>query len=416
MTAPIERLPVEVFDTVVSDLELDDYRHLRLSSQRLYSLTLSTFAKLYLSQVSTTLGSPSLHRLVAVSKHGHFRHAVAKLNIKLLTYPDYLTLAAIQRAGIYPPPKRFRTISGIKNVDVEGESTLYNDLVGWNHPRCITDRLTLALKGLRNLKSICIRALHAEPIGWRWTDIPDHDQKFRRACFDAVLESITKSGIQLEEFSMAKKKKNMNKFRKGMELWCSKDLQFSEQMQTSLQHSFKHLQSLTLSLVTVRRSKPGWETGAVQFIACAANLKHLALSLDRSVHISRNSAHFIHSLATSSRHPALESFQLVNCSVYQTDMEQFATAHAETLSTMTLTRVRMTTGSWTSFWSSLKTIPKLRWLRFGSLEGTFNDSSFWPANRARAKITLETASSGRQMNDLLDELVAGYKPTSETPF
>jgi hypothetical protein len=208
---------------------------------------------------------------------------------------------------------------------------------------------------------------------------------------------------------MAKKKKNMNTFRKGLELRCSKDLQYSEPMRTSLQQSFKHLQSLTLSMVAPSHSIPGWETGAVQLIAYAVNLKHLALSLDRSVHISRSSAYFIHSLATTCRHAGLESFQLVNCSVNQADLQQFATAHADTLSALTFTGVRMITGSWISFWTFLKTITHLRWLRLGALEGTFYEGTFWHTKRERARTTLDTASSSRPMSDLLDKLLARYK-------
>jgi hypothetical protein len=421
MTSPIERLPVEVFEIIASDLDLAGYQQLRLSSRRLHSLSLSTFAKRYFSELNITLGNPTLDRLVSIAKHGYFSSIATQLNIKLLTYRDYKNLIAIRRVGIFPPPKRFHIVPGIKLADINSESELYNDLSGCTNLTCITDRLTLALKGLHNVKTIRFRAFHAEPEGWQYLgSMPDRDQKFRTKCFDAVLESIQASGIQLEEFSMAKRQKSTT-LRRGADLPAAA-LQ-SCLVPSSMKHTFANLQSLTLALTAAysgetRSRVPGWEKRTSQLILCAPTLRHLTLSLDRHAHISHYSASIIKSLASSCRLRNLESFQLVNCCLHASDLQQVLLAHAECLHTLSLHSVRLLSGSWFDFWPLLKLVQNLRCLRFGSLEGTDLVVTFFRArlsksDKARSRVTLDTNVSGRPMNDMLDELIASSQSNAE---
>lgn len=411
MTSPIERLPVEVFEIIASDLDLAAYQQLRQSSRQLNSLSLSTFAKQCFSELNTTLGPPTLDRLVSIAKHAYFSGIATQLNVKLLTYRDYKNLTAINRVGIFPPPKRFHVVSGIKLADISGESILYNNLADCNNFTCITDRLTRALKGLHNLKTIRFRAFHNEPEGWQYYgQMPDRDQKFRMKCFEAVLESIHKSGIQLEEFSMAKRQKSTT-IRRGADLPAASLQSF---VLPSLQHAFAQLQSLTLALTAAYNGGsrvPGWENEVGQFISCAPHLRHLTLSLDRNAHISHYSAVVIKSLALSCRLPALESLHLVNCCLHTADLQQLVLAHADYLRVLTLNSVRLLSGSWPDFWPSLKSMQDLRCLRFGSLEGTdlvvtFFRARLWTSNKARSKVTLDTDASGQPMSDMLDELIA----------
>jgi hypothetical protein len=407
MTSPIECLPVEVFDIIASDLDLESYKQLRLASWRLHSLSLSTFAKRYFADLTTTLGSPSLDRLMNITKHAYFSGIATQLSIKLLTYRDYKNLTAIRRVGIYPPPKRFSTVPGIKLVDIDGESTLYHDIFNQNQSSGIILRLSRVLRGLPNLKIVHFRTFHGEPGGWRYGEMPERDQKFRARCFEAVRQSVIISEIQLEEFSMAKRKRT-NTLRRGMDLGAA-NLQLPLPVLLRMRHSFAHLQSLTLSLVAAYNGGsrvPGWENGVSQLVACAPNLRHLTLSLDRSVHISHYSAAVIKSFALSCRLHALESFHLVNCSVQEVELMQFVTAHAELLHALTLHGVRLLSGSWTSFWSSLKSMRDLRCLRFGSLEGTDLIVTLYRTGKGRSKVTLDTDASGRPMNAMLDELIS----------
>jgi hypothetical protein len=420
MTSPIERLPVEVFEIIAYDLDLAACQELRLSSRQLHSLSLSTFAKRYFVELNTSLGNPTLDRIVSISKHGYFSSVVTQLNIKLLTYRDYKNLTAIKRVGIFPPPKRFHIVPGIRQADINGECELYNDLSGWTNLTCITNRLTQALKRLYNVKTIRFRAFHAEPEGWQhYGQMPDRDQKFRTKCFEAVLDSIQASGIQLDEFSMAKRQKSTT-LRRGADLPAAA-LQ-SCLVQSSMKHAFANLQSLTLALTAAysgetRSRVPGWEKRTSQLLSCAPNLRHLTLSLDRNAHISHYSAYIIKSLASSCRLLNLESFHLYNCCVHASDLHHFVLAHAECLRTLSLQSVRLLSGSWLDFWPTLKMMHNLRCLRFGSLEGsdllvTFFRARLSKSNKARSRVTLDTVS-GRPMNDLLDELVASSQSNAE---
>lgn len=129
MTSLFERLPAEVFDMIAAYLDLSAYQTLRLTSQRLHLLSLSTFTTSYFAKLITTLGSPSLHRLVDVASHGHLSRSVTTLEIRLLNHRDYKDLAKIARIGIFPPPKRFPKVSCVRTQDIVRESTLYDDVL-----------------------------------------------------------------------------------------------------------------------------------------------------------------------------------------------------------------------------------------------------------------------------------------------
>jgi hypothetical protein len=416
MASPVERLPVEVFEIVALDLDLWAYQQLRLSSRQLHSLSLSTFAKRYFSELTTTLGSPSLDRLANICNHGYFCNIVTLLNIKLLNHRDYKLLTSICKVGIFPPPKRFSTVPGIRTANISGEATLYNDILHGNHQQSITDRLTRSLQRLSNIKTIRLRAFHSEPVGWRMIEIPKGDALFRTKCFQAVLDSIIKSEIKLEEFSMAKSKK-ANTIRKCADVPYPA-LQFSFPVLSSLQNSFLHLQSLTLALVAAHNGNsrvPGWENGVSQLVSCAPNLKKLALSLDRNRQISQYSAPIVHSLASSCHLLSLESFQLVNCSLHEADLDRFVTTHAGSLRMLIINDVRHVSGSWVSFWTSLKEVKQLRCLRLGSLEATNSAVTLHWRNKLRLKFTLDEETSGRPMCDMLDELIAAYNKDMNFP-
>jgi hypothetical protein len=414
MVSPFESLPVEVFDTIALSLDLEDNKQLRLTCQRLRHLGLSAYAKRYFSTLNTTLGSPSLDRLVDISKHCYFRDVATEVNVKLLSSHDYHNLTCIQKVGIYPPPKRFTAVTCIKMADIAGESTLSADLLESNNLYCITDRLTRVLKNLKNLTTIQVRAFDSEPDQWEKMQIPACDQKFRSKCFEAVLHSIANSGIQLEHFCMAKKPKKAS-LRKAANVPMAA-MQLTYPLLSSLRNAFMNLRSLTLTTFAADHRiprGPGWELAPCKIIACAPNLKHLALSLDRAARVSNWSAILIHHLAKSCHLSSLQSFHLLNSCVHEGDLNEMVTAHADTLRELVFNNIRLLSGNWNSHWTSLKGVESLQYLRFGVLfEADMNvvrycaDGVRRRAGKIQSKLVLDTRVSRKPMCDMLNELIA----------
>jgi hypothetical protein len=412
MTSPIERLPAEVFDLIASGLALPAYQELRLASRQLHSLSISPFSKKYFTDVTTTLGSPSLDRLVNISKHGYFRESVVLLDIKVLTHRDYKLLTNIQKVGIYPPPKRFAVVPGIQQKHISGESTLYDDVLGRQYPQCITGRLTKVLECFPNCKKIRFRGHHSEPIGWQSIAMPFGDQLFRARCFEAVFDAIIASKIQLESLSMAKKKKGIS-LRKCADLTYP-ILHYSYSSSPQLQHCFAHLRSLTITTATAyTRAGPrgsGWEKELGLFIACAPNLRKLTLSLDRRGLVSHDSAAIIRSLALSCRLSSLETLHLTNCALQEVDLLQFLTTHAASLTCFHLTHVRLLSWDWESFWVSLQKIPGLRRVHLADLKGPSGRTHiFFGGDQKKSKCVLDVEKAGREMCELLDEVLAAVR-------
>jgi hypothetical protein len=412
MTSPIESLAVEVFDIIASSLDLVAFQHLRLTSRQLHLLSLSPFAKRYFSRLSTKLGSPSLDRLLAISKHGYFSGIVVQLDIKLQTHRDYEILTNIQKVGIFPPPKRFPVVPGIKQEHVSGEATLYDDVSGRNanYPACITERLTRSLGNLKMLKSINLRTHHAEPVDWQALPIPEADTLFRTRCFEAVFDAVLKSGIQLDEFGMAKQAKTTKALNLAYPaLQCPV---------LSLRHCFEHLHSLTLAVVTASNGdagSPGWERGITQFIACAPSLKKLTLSLDRPALVSDHSATIIRSLAAL-HWPLLTTLHLLNCALHEADLVAFLSAHASSITSINLSGVRLLTWNWETFWDSLKGLDQLRRVRLelrrvgiARLHWDPSEMQFLWRNRRKRKFVIDSDRARRPMCELLDDLVAAVR-------
>lgn len=404
----LERLPVEVFEIITLDLDLPAYRNLRLTSRQLHLLSLSTFSKRYFAELTTTLGSSSLDRLVNIADRQYLSNAVSTLDIKILNHRDYKILTHINRVGIFPPPKRFQNISSIKAANISQESTLYDDVSSRDYPKCIVDRLTRALRGLHSLKTIRFRAHRSDPYEWRHDGMPKGDQNFRSKCFQAVFDAIIKSEIQLDEFSMAKGKRG-TKLGKSVNIPYP-TLQLSLGVLPAVQYCFTHLKALTLSINSACNGDsrtPGWENGISHLIACAPALKSLALSLDSHGQPSSYSAAVMRSLASSCQIDHLEAFHLYNCQLHGTDLATFTNTHATTLRQITLSGIRLVTGTWPSFWTLLKDVENLQKLRLAALEGTQNPVIF---RRRRDKvlmnIILDTEKADRLMPTLLDDLIA----------
>lgn len=406
MVSPLERLPVEVFDIIATDLDLPAYNALRLVSRQLHLLTFSTYTKRHFSELTTTLGSASLDRLVNVSRHQHLSNLVTVLDIRLLNHRDYKLLTKISRVGIFPPPKRFPRVSGVREEHISEEATLYDDVARSEYPKCISERLSCALRGFSNLQAIRFRAHHSEPHGWRSTIMPEGDQLFRSKCFKAVIDALIKSEVNLQEFSMAKGRRVTSLSKCAHLPYPALQLPF--QSLRALQHRFSALESLTLSVNTAHNGNyriPGWENGLSNLIAAAPLIKTLALSLDRNHRISHYSAAVIRSLALSCRISELQTFQLVNCSLHGEDLAAFVAAHAVSLCQLVFSDIRLLTGNWSALWTELKDVENLHCLRLASLEGTRSPQLVRRRDKDRPKTTLDQQKAGRSMSAMLDDLI-----------
>ncbi|KAF2628289.1 hypothetical protein BU25DRAFT_410381 [Macroventuria anomochaeta] len=405
MTSPFERLPAEVFDIIAACLDLPEYQTLRLTSQRLHLLSLSTFTKKYFTKLITTLGSPSLDRLGHVASQTHLSNQVTTLEIRLLNHRNYKDLTKIARIGIFPPPKRFDKVSSVRDQDIVLESTLYDDVLANRQAKCITERLARGIIGLENLKTVRFRAHQNEPLGWKTIAVPEGDEVFRSRCLRAVLDAILKSGIELESFIMGKEKGFV--FSKCANVPYPA-LQLPLEYLQRLRSPFAGLRTLTLSVVAAHNGHhrlPGWENGLSRFISSAPNLTHLTLSLDRKTQISQYGARIMRSLSDSIQLETLESLHVCNLTVHESDLAKFIKTHAGTLQRINLTNACLLTGNWLVLLTTFKAVQNLQTLRLSSVEGAGSPVQFRQRDKERRKVTLDTSKDGRTMLEMLDELI-----------
>ena len=414
MSSPIERLPVEIFEFVATNLRLSSYKTLRLSSRRLRLLVHATFTKEAFSELNTTLGSWSVDHLINVSSHQQLRDAVKAIHVRLLTHLDYETLTSITRLGIFPPPKRFRRVSGVRDEHITSEAATYDYITGSEYPQRLYDGLVQALRGFPNLKVVRIRAKSYEPFQWR-NNMPEGDQLFRARCFQTVLDAIIGSEINLEEFTMTKAGPNATP-SKGLHLSCSGFKIHPQRLQT-LQRCFSHLQSLTLSVDTsynTDKRLPGWEHAIANFISTAPNVRNLTLSLGRDLCFSHHGVAVIRSLASSCRLRKLEQFRLHNVALHGDNLAMLIRAHAASLKKVVFSDIHLLCGDWSSMWNMLKTCERLQTLRLFALNGEKAPMKFRRRYTSRPNITLDAKKSEQSMSDMLEDLIVNCDAQTET--
>ncbi|KAJ4309810.1 Protein-lysine N-methyltransferase efm4 [Neodidymelliopsis sp. IMI 364377] len=407
MTSPFEHLPAEVFDIIALYLDFPEYRTLRLTSRQLHLLSLSTFNKKYFTKVITTLGSPSLDRLVNVASNSYLCRLVTTLEVRLLNHRDYKDLIKVARIGRFPPPKRFSKISCVKPEHIAQESTLYDDVLANRQSKCITERLAHGLRRLDNLKIIRFRAHQPEPLGWKIIAIPEGDEIFRARCLRAVLDAVTKSGVALETFSMGKEQTSVSLIKCANVPYPA--LQLPIEYLQRLRHNFSAtLTTMALSIVAQHNDHhrlPGWENSLSRFISCAPHLAHLTLSLDRKAHVSQYGARIIRSLSDSIQLQHLETLHLCNTTAHESDLAKLIKTHASTLHRLTLSSVCLLTGTWPFLLSSLRAVENLQSVRLTNIDGASSPVQFRKRDRERRKVTLDAGRQGRPMEGLLSELI-----------
>ncbi|OAL52800.1 hypothetical protein IQ07DRAFT_341418 [Pyrenochaeta sp. DS3sAY3a] len=413
MVSPFERLPVEVFDIIALHFDLSSYCAIRLASQRLHLLSFSTFTKRHFSELSTTLGSASLDRLVSVSSQPYLCTVVTVLDVRLLNHRDYKLLTTIRRVGKYPPPKRFPQVTSVKPQHISQEATLYDDLCRAESSTCVVDRLARALAAFSNLRTMRFHARHPEPLGWHSSNMPEGDVLFRSECFRAVIDAVIKSEVQLTEFSMVKGKKKLRSSKNANLPHPAFQLPLPSLL--ALQHTFLNLETLVVSMTASHNEDarlPGWENGLSQLISTAPLIKHLALCLDRSHNISHYGAAVIRSITQSCHLSKLQTFRLANTSVHEEHLAAFFTTHAASLSKIILSDTKLLTGNWSSLWTSFDVLKELRYLKLLSLQGTNAPVQFRHRSKLRHSITLE-ANEERPMVAMLDDLITACNSESD---
>lgn len=373
MTSPFECLPAEVFDIIAAYLDLLGYQTLRLTSQRLHFLSLSSFSKKYFTTRITTLGSPSLDRLLHVANHTHLSRLVTTLEIRLLNHSDYRDLTKIARIGIFPPPKRFPRVSCVRTQDIVQEATLYDDVLANRHSKCITDRLSRALSRLPNLSTLRIRTHQSEPLDWSKTAIPEGDSTFRTRCLRAVLDALVLSKPPPHLHTLALAKETAHSPTKLLNLPYPA-LQLPLSALQRLRAPLATLQHLSLSVVAAHtphhahQRLPGWENALPRFLSCAPALTSLTLSLDRKACVSQDGARVVRALSDTLHLAHLETLYLCNASAHESDLGKLIKTHARTLRAVGLSNVCLLTGKWEAVFAALRGAAGLEGVRLAGLE------------------------------------------------
>jgi hypothetical protein len=370
MASPIERLPVELIDLIVAHLPLPDYGSLRSASHQLYNLTLSTFSTCYFKRRVTTLGVPSLNRLLESSAHPTFANSVTLLDVKLLNHEDYQNLRKIHRVGIYPPPKRLPKVSQVKNEDISQESELFDYMRDHQDPKAVIHPLGRAIKRFRNLRVVRLRVngtwLYSSPC-----IMPEDEiyQAFLSACFKAILDAIIRSGVKLKEFGMVKGTTIRPLTKSSNIIYPVFNLPFPALV--SLQNAFSSLKTLRLSILTNYNGKarvPGWENGVSQFISAVPTLENLTLCLQATDGEPCYRAAVMRSVCRTVQLPALNWLQLYGCAVDELDLVTLIKTHASTLRRLFISDTDLQTGTWASVVGSFRENLDLEYIRLQYLQ------------------------------------------------
>ncbi|KAJ4304558.1 Protein-lysine N-methyltransferase efm4 [Kalmusia sp. IMI 367209] len=398
MTSAIERLPVELVDMVVVYMSLPECQALRLVSKQLYSLTLATFSTNYFSRRVTTLGAPSLNKLLKASAHPRFSSSVTLLDIKLLNYEDYGNLRKIDRVGIYPPPKRLPKVPQIKTEDISQESRLLDYMRTHRDPKAVIHPLSRALKRFPSLQTVRLRVNGLTLYGNPYINADaEVYQTFVSACFKAVLDAIIRSGIKLREFTLLKGA-SVRPVSKSANL-IYPALNFPFPYLLSLRSAFSSLKSLRLSIRTNYNGNarvPGWENGVSQFISSAPTLEDLTLCLQARDSEPWLRAAIMHSVARSVDLPELRSLQLYGCVLDELDIITLIKTHALTLRRVLISDTDLRTGTWASVLVSFRQALDLGYLRLQYLQQTARPQDFqWDGDdsRNKNKLTIDTAKA-----------------------
>jgi len=397
MTSHLERLPVELFELVAATLNLSSHKSLRLASKRCRFLTHSVFVERAFSRLKTTLGPPSLNRLINVAQSPHFRGSVKVLQIQLLTSAEYSVLAAISRVGRFPPPKRFPRVPGIQDKDIKDEAPTFTYVVESEYPTRLYDGLVRALRDFTNLT-----AVHFHPRGSQLAEssslLSATDRLFRSRCFQVVVDAIVNSEVRLNEFRMAKCKRGTALHKEAILPFSA--LQIPTQSLRTLHYRFSHLKVLTLSALSRNDDlsrTPGWQNGVGNIIATAPKLKSFTMSLDRTNY----AAAIVHHMVASCACLKLEVLQLMFCALHGNDLVAIIRSQSTTLRRAVFSDLRLVTGTWSSVLHALKECGNLEHLRFSSHSGAEH-----PVRR------LDVARGHRTMTDMVDEFIAVFDTTA----
>ncbi|PVH98279.1 hypothetical protein DM02DRAFT_52095 [Periconia macrospinosa] len=409
MRAPIECLPLELIDLIVAQFSLSDYQSIRLSSKHLVYLTLSSFCDRFFTRRTTTLASPSLDRLLRVSKCRHLADKVLFLDVKLLNRADYESLQQISRVGIYPPPKRFPRVPHVKLDDIKQEAELFEYMRHSKDPKTVTDKLARALRHLRNLRTVRMRVN-----GATLSSVPSEvydDHEFLAASFRAVSGALLKSELMIEQLYTSKGT-SIRATTKSANLNYSAFI-----LPVPLTQAFCSLRSLSLSLCTdsIDSRVPGWERNISRFISAAPALEELVLCTQLNYGMYQWRIAVVRSLARSVRLSNLRNLQLHGFHVSEADMKAFIHAHSHALRNVTIRKCHMQEGTWGSLIASFKGLD-LEYLRMVKLQQeSIPKHMYWTPHGGgkRNKIVLDIRGKlpSKRMDEMLVDAVETLVPS-----
>jgi hypothetical protein len=421
MTAPVEKLPTELFDIVVRHLALPSLQSFRLASRHIYAFTLPTFCSRYYSRRTTTLSVPSLSRLLDLSSCAHLAPSVSLLDVKLLNHEDYQNLEAINRVGIFPPPKRFQQVANIKPRDIRQEYALFDYMRSNREPKDVVRKLCQALGRLSNIRTIRLR-VSGESLGWnfRVDDEEDEYLDFTLACLRATLNAIIQSNIKIQEFSLIKGTTVRPSSKSANLIYPAFNVPFP--LLVSLGKAFTSLKTLCLSIRTDYNGNarvPGWQNGISQFISTASALEKLTLCFQATDTEPSFRAAVMQSLAASLHLPDLISLQLYGCAVDEQVLTTFIKAHSASLRQLVLNHILLLNGSWTTVLGSFRESLSLATLHLSLLRQNVAPRSIrWICSKkSRGNLFMDTTgkTESRSMSEMLTEAIGYLESLSSHP-
>ncbi|CAI6333544.1 unnamed protein product [Periconia digitata] len=404
MRAPIECLPVELVDLIVTNFSLADYQNVRLASKQLIYLTLSSFRDRYFTRRTTTLASSSLDRLIRVSACRHLADAVLYLDVKLLNRADYENLLQISRVGIYPPPKRFARVPQVKADEISQEARLFEYMRRDEDPKIVIDKLARALRRLRHLESVRMR-VNGTTVASVPSEVYD-DHAFLASSFTAIVGALSKSELKIKELYTIKGT-SIRATTKSANL-SYRAFALPSYVSSSLTQAFCSLRTLGLSLCTdyMDSRVPGWEKSICSFIGSASALEELVLCTQLNYGLPQWRVAVIHALARSVRLRALTTLQIHGFHVTMSDMREFIRAHSSTLRKLTIRKCHMLEDTWKSLLASFQGLD-LEYMRLVKLQQqSIPKHMYWmpPTGEKKNKIVLDIR--GKLPTKRMDEMLA----------
>ncbi|KAF2634725.1 hypothetical protein P280DRAFT_232005 [Massarina eburnea CBS 473.64] len=436
MLSPIEQLPAELVDLITADFDLPEYQHFRLASRQTHHVTRPSFYRCYFARRTTTLAASSLDRLLAASACRHVAHHVSSLYIRIPTRTTISILRDISRVGIYPPPKRFPTITDVRWGDCSHEVVAFDQVMSGetNDTNGIIDQLSRAMRRFSNLKAVHIFYIRhtGSYRDFMSSDPPADSFKITSLSFKTIVAAVVKSGVHIEQLNTNEPSEINKASKAGKSVFILPlALDLPADQFRALGPAFSSLRVLVLSLrfdpPVYRRDRQPYQDYFSPFINCATALEELRLSIQNGFinpKSTTNKQVVTQSVARSVRLPRLKLFAVRHAVCLSADMLIFIKAHASSLRHLNMHDCCLPDGGWTTVLESFRELG-LEYLRLSNLKYPLGDvvPHFvlrWPTSRdgtLKRHIVLDVRrkSERRSMDEMLTDCTSRMHPTMYPP-